>query len=76
MLLFVAVRRKVVLRANPSAKWRKVEKKHVNMKEAKSGVTNLSLTMYPFSISTEEDEPLKFLITKYFSTTDRTYIEQ
>jgi len=31
----------------------------------KSGVPNLSLTMYPFSISTDENVPLKFLMTKY-----------
>ena len=32
----------------------------------KEGAPNLSLTMYPFSISTDELGPLKFLMTKYF----------
>jgi len=39
-----------------------------------SGITNLSLTMYPFSISTDEHVPLKFLMTKHFIMTNHIYI--
>jgi len=34
---------------------------------SRSDVPNLSLTMYPFSISTDEHAPLKFLMTKKLS---------
>jgi len=38
---------------------------HVSL-TSRPGVLNLSLTMYPFSISTYEHVPRKFLMTKYF----------
>jgi len=36
-----------------------------------SGDPNLSLTMNPFSISTDEHLPLKFIMTKYFIILDK-----
>jgi len=38
-------------------------------RHCKPGVPSLSLTMKPFSISTDERVPLKFLNTKYFIVT-------
>jgi len=32
--------------------------------------------MYPFSILTDEDIPLKFLMTKYFIMINHKYIQQ
>jgi len=40
----------------------------------RTGVPNLSLTMYPFSIPTDEHVPLKFLMTKYFIMIIHRYI--
>jgi len=37
---------------------------NVNLWLSQPEVLNLSLTMYPFSISTDEHVPLKFLMTK------------
>jgi len=38
-----------------------------NTTSIRLGVPNLPLTMYPFSISTDEHVPLKFLMTKRLS---------
>jgi len=39
-----------------------------------AGVPNFSVIMYPFSISTDEHVPRKFLMTKYFIITNHSYI--
>ena len=44
----------------------------VKSKRLRSGIPNLSLTMYPFSISTDEQVPLKFLMTKRLSETKKS----
>jgi len=41
-----------------------------------AGVPNLSLTMYPFSLPTDEYVPLKFLMTKYFIVINHRYIKK
>jgi len=41
---------------------------------ARPGIPNLSLTMYPFRIPTDEHVPLKFLMTKYFVVSNHRYI--
>jgi len=42
---------------------------------SKTGVPNISLTMHPFSMSTDELVTLKVLMTKYFNMANR-YIKQ
>jgi len=42
--------------------------------DAKPGVPNISLTMHPFSISTEEHVPLNFLKTKRPSEITKIHI--
>jgi len=39
-----------------------------------AGRPNLSLTMYPFSIPTDEHVTLKFLMTKYFIIINHRYV--
>jgi len=39
----------------------------------RTGVTNLSLTMYPFSISIDERVPLKCLMTKKLNKIPNSY---
>ena len=39
----------------------------------RTGVTNLSLTMYPFNISIDKHVPLKFLMTKRLSEIPKIY---
>jgi len=39
-----------------------------------TGVPNLSLTIYPFSISTDQHAPLKLPVTKHFIVIIHRYI--
>jgi len=41
---------------------------------SRSGVSNIYLTMYPFSVSADEHVPLKFHISKYFIMSNHSYI--
>jgi len=42
-------------------------------RDARAGVPNLSMTMYLFSISTDEPVPLKFRMTNRLSKTTKIY---